>query len=178
MSAWLSTTTWLKVSRCTRTGEMSYWIQNTFLGNGFGSIHVWFYCLPGLVELVELASLERPSPSSPLNTPSSSMTSRSIYESKIYHTSTHCENKTDPILFEQAMLQSSPVSTCPHELSSHPEVGVCSCIWLVNVPFKRFVTMWCWIWHSSGAEQARDCDPEEEKRWGDNFFSRNQQWLL
>lgn len=69
------------------------------------------------------------------------------------------------------MLQASPVSTCPHELSSHPEVGVCSCIWLVNVPFKRFVTMWCWIWHSSGAEQARDCDSKEEERWGDNFFN-------
>ena len=30
------------------------------------------------------------------------------------------------------MLQSSPVSTCPHELSSHPEVGVFSCFWLVK----------------------------------------------
>ena len=40
----------------------------------------------------------------------------------------HTENKTDPILFEQAMLQSSPVSTCPHELSSHPEVGLPKCL--------------------------------------------------
>ena len=29
---------------------------------------------------------------------------------------------------------------------------------------------WYWIWFSSGTEQARDCDPEEEERRGDNLF--------
>ena len=75
MSAWLSTTTWLKVSRCTRTGEISRERKG---------MDIRFYgwcsnnCSPGSVELEGLASLERQSPSSPQSMLSSSMTSRSL----------------------------------------------------------------------------------------------------
>ena len=67
--------TWLKVSRCTRTGEISRERKG---------MDIRFYgwcsnnCSPGSVVLEGLASLERQSPSSPQSMLSSSMTSRSL----------------------------------------------------------------------------------------------------